>query len=71
MTSKLRMTACLANDELGYIIPENQWDVQKYEETMSVSKSTTREVEETLLELMRRAESQSDSQLMNAPDLVS
>jgi len=57
MASQARLVFCLANDNIGYIVPESQWDDQKYEETMSVSKSAAVEVFETLLEMIRRPDS--------------
>jgi len=40
MTGKYNIIIGLGNDELGYIIPQEDWDPNKYEESMSVGYNT-------------------------------
>ncbi len=42
----------LGNDELGYIIPQNEWDPVEYEESMSIGMQTGILMEEILMEML-------------------
>jgi hypothetical protein len=42
----------MGNDELGYIIPEDEWDPSQYEESMSVGMRTGIVMEAILLEML-------------------
>lgn len=42
----------LANDELGYIIPEDEWDSEQYEESMSIGMQTGIVMEAILMEML-------------------
>ncbi|MEM3454864.1 MAG: neutral/alkaline non-lysosomal ceramidase N-terminal domain-containing protein, partial [Thermoproteota archaeon] len=52
MPFKYKLVASLTNDELGYIIPEDEWNPEKYEESMSVSQGIAPIVESKIEELL-------------------
>jgi len=52
MPFRYKFFASLANDELGYIIPEDQWDSSKYEESMSVGPDMAPTIESRIAELL-------------------
>jgi hypothetical protein len=52
MPYRHKLLVSLANDELGYIIPEDQWDPSKYEESMSVGPSVAPTIESKIEELI-------------------
>ena len=52
MTSKYKFQIGLGNDELGYIIPADEWDPTQYEESMSVGMQTGIAMEEILTEML-------------------
>jgi hypothetical protein len=64
MTGKYNFVIGMGNDELGYIIPEEEWDwtgtwidadwTGKYEESMSVGPSTAIIIESTLMKMLSR-----------------
>ncbi|MFW9971407.1 MAG: neutral/alkaline non-lysosomal ceramidase N-terminal domain-containing protein [Candidatus Odinarchaeota archaeon] len=53
MTGKFKFQIGLANDELGYIIPENEWDPTQYEESMSVGVQTAIAMETILMGMLQ------------------
>ncbi|MFX1419949.1 MAG: hypothetical protein ACFE9N_13605 [Promethearchaeota archaeon] len=52
MTGKFKFQIGLGNDELGYIIPEDEWDITQYEESMSVGIQTGIVMEAILMEML-------------------
>ncbi len=50
-----RILVGLANDQLGYIIPEYDFRSDSYEETMSQGKATAPAVRDTALGLLKEA----------------
>ncbi|UCC18215.1 MAG: neutral/alkaline non-lysosomal ceramidase N-terminal domain-containing protein [Promethearchaeota archaeon] len=52
MTGKYKFQIGLGNDELGYIIPEDEWDITQYEESMSVGVQTGIVMEAILMEML-------------------
>jgi hypothetical protein len=52
MTGKYNFQIGLGNDELGYIIPEDEWDPAQYEESMSVGMQTGIVMEAILMEML-------------------
>ncbi|MFX1234256.1 MAG: neutral/alkaline non-lysosomal ceramidase N-terminal domain-containing protein, partial [Promethearchaeota archaeon] len=52
MTGKFKFQIGLGNDELGYIIPEDEWDITEYEESMSIGVQTGIMMEAILLEML-------------------
>jgi hypothetical protein len=58
MTGKYNVIIGLGNDELGYIIPFEDWNPAKYEESMSVGRETGPIVLGTLQALIQEVESQ-------------
>ncbi|MFX1315026.1 MAG: neutral/alkaline non-lysosomal ceramidase N-terminal domain-containing protein [Promethearchaeota archaeon] len=52
MTGKYNFQIGLGNDELGYIIPEDEWDPSQYEESMSVGMQTGIVMEAILMEML-------------------
>jgi hypothetical protein len=52
MTGKFKFQIGLGNDELGYIIPADEWDPSQYEESMSVGVQTGIVMEEILTEML-------------------
>jgi len=52
MPFRYKFIISLANDELGYIIPEDQWDSSKYEESMSVGPDMAPTIESRIAELL-------------------
>ena len=52
MTGKYNFQIGLANDELGYIIPADEWDPNEYEESMSVGVQTGIAMEAILMEML-------------------
>ncbi|MFW9819527.1 MAG: neutral/alkaline non-lysosomal ceramidase N-terminal domain-containing protein [Candidatus Thorarchaeota archaeon] len=52
MTGKYKFQIGLGNDELGYIIPADEWDPTQYEESMSVGMQTGIVMEEILTEML-------------------
>jgi len=58
MTGKYNVIIGLGNDELGYIIPFEDWDPAKYEESMSVGRETGPIILGALQALIQEVESQ-------------
>lgn len=58
MTGKYNIIIGLGNDELGYIIPFEDWDPNKYEESMSVGRETGPIILDALQTLIEAAELQ-------------
>ncbi|MFX0040459.1 MAG: neutral/alkaline non-lysosomal ceramidase N-terminal domain-containing protein [Promethearchaeota archaeon] len=52
MTGKYKFQIGLGNDELGYIIPADEWDISQYEESMSVGVQTGIMMEEILMDML-------------------
>ncbi|MFX1328642.1 MAG: neutral/alkaline non-lysosomal ceramidase N-terminal domain-containing protein [Promethearchaeota archaeon] len=52
MTGKFNFQIGLANDELGYIIPADEWNPDEYEESMSVGVQTGIAMEAILMEML-------------------
>ncbi|MFX0138566.1 MAG: neutral/alkaline non-lysosomal ceramidase N-terminal domain-containing protein [Candidatus Hodarchaeota archaeon] len=52
MTGKYKFQIGLGNDELGYIIPEDEWIEGEYEESMSVGVQTGIAMEAILMEML-------------------
>ncbi|MFX0031401.1 MAG: neutral/alkaline non-lysosomal ceramidase N-terminal domain-containing protein [Candidatus Hodarchaeota archaeon] len=52
MTAKYKFQIGLGNDELGYIIPEDEWDDTQYEESMSVGVQTGIMMEAILMAML-------------------
>ncbi|MFX1345956.1 MAG: hypothetical protein ACFFAI_12675, partial [Promethearchaeota archaeon] len=52
MTGNYNFLIGLGNDELGYIIPEDEWDPSQYEESMSVGIQTGIVMEAILMEML-------------------
>jgi hypothetical protein len=52
MTAKYRILVGLGNDELGYIIPKEDFDPTKYEESMSVGPKAAPMIEAKLKALL-------------------
>lgn len=52
MTGEYNFQIGLGNDELGYIIPEDEWDPTQYEESMSVGIQTGIVMEAILMEML-------------------
>jgi len=52
MTGKYKFQIGLCNDELGYIIPADEWDDTQYEESMSVGVQTGIAMEAILMEML-------------------
>jgi len=52
MSAKYKFQIGLGNDELGYIIPEDEWDDTQYEESMSVGVQTGIMMEAILMEML-------------------
>ncbi len=52
MTGKFNFQIGLANDELGYIIPADEWNPDEYEESMSVGVQTGIVMEAILMEML-------------------
>ena len=58
MTGKYNIIIGLGNDELGYIIPYEDWDPTKYEESMSVGRQTAPIIMNALHTLIEEVELQ-------------
>ncbi len=58
MTGKYNIIIGLGNDELGYIIPFEDWDPDEYEESMSVGRQTAPIILDALQTLIGEVESQ-------------
>jgi hypothetical protein len=54
MRAKYKVLVGLGNDELGYIIPEEDFDPTKYEESMSVGPKTASLIEKKVKDLIAR-----------------
>ncbi|MFX1495970.1 MAG: neutral/alkaline non-lysosomal ceramidase N-terminal domain-containing protein [Promethearchaeota archaeon] len=52
MTASYKFQIGLGNDELGYIIPEDEWDDTQYEESMSVGVQTGIMMEAILMQML-------------------
>ncbi|MFX1555173.1 MAG: neutral/alkaline non-lysosomal ceramidase N-terminal domain-containing protein [Promethearchaeota archaeon] len=52
MTGKYKFQIGLGNDELGYIIPADEWNPDEYEESMSVGVQTGIAMETILMEML-------------------
>ena len=52
MTGKYKFQIGLGNDELGYIIPADEWDDTQYEESMSIGVQTGIAMEAILMEML-------------------
>lgn len=48
LDGKCKILACLGNDEIGYIIPVDNWTYSRYEETMSLGPSTASTIQEEI-----------------------
>lgn len=57
LDGRCKIVACLGNDEVGYIIPEDSWDPSRYEESMSLGPSTASIIEGEVGRLIRRIRS--------------
>ena len=57
LDGRCKIVACLGNDEVGYIIPEDSWDPDRYEEGMSLGPSTASIIEGEVGRLVRRIRS--------------
>lgn len=53
MDGRCRVLACLGNDEIGYIIPEDNWAPGKYEESMSLGPSTASIIQREIEKVVR------------------
>lgn len=56
MISEFKMIFGIANDELGYLIPGEDWDKSAYEETMSVGPNAGDTVQAEIISLLKKLE---------------